>query len=233
MLLEQTLQVGQAETMFGKKKPKNGQLEAAKNWYADRYQFVVVQRNILALITLLALAGLGVTTFAVARIAGSKTFEPFVLEIESKTGITTVVDQNTFSKFKADEAVIRYFVLKYINAREGYDVYNYSFDYGHVVRLLSSGQVYGEFVKSVGLDNPKSPIHLGNKTRRVSLKSMTFLTAKKVQARVLINDSREGELHRVITVDFEFFDLNLSLAERYINPLGFQVVNYRNDEEAV
>lgn len=219
--------------MFGKKKPKNGQLEAAKNWYADRYQFVVIQRNVLALITLLALAGLGITTFAVARIAGSKSFEPFVLEIESKTGITTVVDQNTFSKFKADESVIRFFILKYINAREGYDVYNYSFDYGHTVRLLSSGEVYRDFAKSIGLDNPKSPIRLGNKTRRVSLKSMTFLTAKKVQSRVLVSDSVDGELHRVITIDFEFFDLRLSMAERYINPLGFQVVNYRNDEEAV
>jgi type IV secretion system protein VirB8 len=227
--------------MFGKnkagKKENKNALQEAKNWYADRYQFVVVQRNILILITLLALAGLGATTFAVARLTESKTFEPYVIEVEQKTGLTTLVDRYSKNKYTADEAVIRYFVNKYIHMRESYDVRQYKYNYSKVIRYLSSPEVYSAFRKYISVENPRSPLNLGNRFKReVFVKSISFLDKKKVQARVETRDStyrgkEEGKGHVVITLDFDFLELELSPEGRYINPLGFQVLSYSNDED--
>lgn len=224
--------------MFGKKKQQaKNELEQTKNWYSDRYQLVTVQRNFLILVTLLALAGLGATTFAVARLTESKTFEPYVIEVEEKTGITTLVDRYSKDKFTADESVTRYFIHKYIQAREGYDFRQYRYNYTDVVRILSERDVYGEFRNFIEVDNPRSPLNLGQRfKRKVFIKSMTFLDKKKVQARVLLRDeSSVGgtkiENHAIITLDFDFFELELSNKERYINPLGFQVLSYNIDED--
>jgi type IV secretion system protein VirB8 len=220
--------------MVGKKKKAGakGAMEEAKNWYADRYQFVVVQRNVLAIVTILALAGLGITTFAVARIADSKTFEPYVIEVESKTGITTLVDEQSVKKYTADEMVIRYFLNNYVVAREGYDITRYSYDYNKVVRLFSSPAVYTAFYAQINPDSATSPLKLGNSVARiVKVKSIAFLEKKKVQVRIQVEQTgpQASIQHFIITADFEFFPLELSPEDRYINPLGFQIVGYRKD----
>lgn len=223
--------------MFGKKKDNKNALEQAKNWYADRYQFVVVQRNFLVLVTLLALAGLGATTYAVARITESKTFEPYVIEVEEKTGITTLVDRMSKQKYTADEEVIRYFIHKYVQAREGYDVRQYRFNYSEVVRVLSSRDIYSQFRNFISVENPRSPLNLGQRyTRNVFIKSITFLEPKKVQVRVLLRDTSlysdaDIENHAVVTIDFDFLELELNAEERYINPIGFQVLSYSIEED--
>ncbi len=227
--------------MFGKKKDNKTSLEKAKNWYADRYQWMVVWNNVLVLITFFALIGLGVTSYTVAKVTESKTFEPYVIEVEEKTGITTTVDRSSVNTFRADDAVSRYFVNKYIQSREGYDVRQYEYNYGDVVRVLSSRGVYTQFRTFISTENPRSPLNLKNKyTRKVFVKSMTFLKKtedeKKVQIRVLLRDEStvgepQVENHAVITLDFDFLPLELNTEERYINPLGFQVLSYTLEED--
>lgn len=225
--------------MFGKKKKEaKSALQEAKNWYLDRYQFVVVQRNFLMLVTLLCLAGLGATTFAVARLTESKTFEPYVIEVEEKSGLTTLVDRYSKNKYTADQEVIKYFVNTYIQSREGYDVRQYKYNYSEVVRLLSSRDVYAAFRTFIATENPRSPLNLGNNFKReVFMKSITFLEDKKVQARIMLRDSTYrgvlgAENHALITMDFDFLELELNQEGRYINPLGFQVLSYSIVEDA-
>jgi type IV secretion system protein VirB8 len=226
--------------MIGKKKKAGakGALEEAKNWYADRYQFVIVQRNVLAIVTVLALAGLGITTFAVARIADSKTFEPYVIEVESKSGITTLVDNQTVQKYTADEMVIRYFLHTYVTAREGYDITRYEYDYNKVVRLFSSPEVYNAFYAQINpsFEGSDSPVKYGRSISRVvKVKSISFLdnTYRKAQVRIEVDQVGTGVAswtkHYIVTADFQFFPLALSPEERYINPLGFQITGYRRD----
>lgn len=224
--------------MFGKNKKGKGAgaLEEAKNWYADRYQFVVVQRNVLAVVTIIALAGLGITTFAVSRIADSKTFEPYVIEVEDRTGVTALVESDSVVKYTGDEMLIRYFINSYVKAREGFRREFYQYDYNTLVRLLSSNEVYFQFYETIKPEAPGSPVSLGaGSYRDVKVKSISFLAPKRAQIRIEVEQFSAIDpwvKHYIITADFDFFPLELSLKDRYTNPLGFQIIAYRRDEDA-
>lgn len=227
----------------GKQAKKESMADAVKNWYADRYQTVRVQRNILAIITILSLIGLAGAIYALALLNASKTFEPYLIQIEDRTGIVTQVDKKSVEKYTADEAVTRYFLVKYLQARESYNVNDYLHFYSHVVRLLSNDSVYRAFRFEIALENPNSPLKLGRSASvHIDIKSMVFLGEGKVQvrfARVRTDgpQPRAGrELQRqdlIATINFGYFDVNLSIKEREINPLGFQVTSYRVDQDVV
>jgi type IV secretion system protein VirB8 len=76
-----------------------------------------------------------------------------------------------------------------------------------------------------------------NGTRVVRFKSITYLKPQLAQARLLIEETDVNgvvsQYHRLATVTFEYAKLQLTTEERYINPLGFRVVDYRIDEDAL
>ena len=219
------------------KKVKDESIEVKKNWYADRYQTVVVQRNFLTLITIASLAGIIFSVLSVVKINSSKTIEPFVIEIEDKTGITNVIRPLQQEKYAYDEVLRRYFLTQYITKRETYNYSTFDYNYFTVVRLLSGGAVYGAFRNEVYASNPNSPVRLGQVQRSIKIKSMTFLQPVKgqdgftAQIRFKSDDNGANIKHKVATINFDFADLVLTDEERAVNPLGFQVIGYRVDDE--
>lgn len=220
-------------------------VKTTKNWYADRYQSMLVQRNLFSAIALIALSGIAIASFALMTIVQSKTIEPFVIEVEEKTGIATVVDQLSVKQYTANETIVQYFIVQYLRAREGYDFTTFEHDYFNIVRLLSTGEVYNSFRKTVAQSNPESPIvKLGaNLRREIKIKSIQFLSSDNntntAQIRFKRTDIRkkgngiQSVEHKIALLSFDFIQLNLNMEDRYINPLGFQVTNYRVDDEAI
>lgn len=229
------------------KKVKASTIEAKKNWYADRYQTVVVQRNMLLIALVLTLAGIIFSVLAVVKITTSKTIEPFVIEIEDKTGITNVIRPLQPEKYEYNEVLRRYFLTMYLNAREGYSPSLIDYNYYKVVALLSSGPVYNIFKYAISQNNPDSPIReLGQEFQRgVRIKSITYLTPGQGQTGFLAQvrfftydysisgtaDQSTNQKHKLATVNFSFADLQLTEEQRAVNPLGFQVTGYRLDDE--
>ncbi len=229
---------------FFKKKVKDESIEVKKNWYADRYQTVIVQRNFLGLITIAALAGVIFSVISVVKITTSKTIEPFVIEIENKTGITNVIRPLQQEKYAYDEVLRKYFLTQYIAKRETYNIGTFEYHYFTVVRLLSNPQVYAAFKKQVYVNNPASPVRLGTRQRVIKIKSIIAMPKVKGQdgfTSQIRFSSEDGDgvtpgtniKHRVATVNFNFADLALTEDERAVNPLGFQVIGYRVDDEIV
>lgn len=224
---------------FGKSKEPQGPLAETRNWYSDRFETVVVQRNMLLLVTVLALLGVAAAMLFAWQVTSSKTFEPYVIQVEERTGITTLVNEQSVQKFSQEESVKRFFVWRYVLARETYDLTDYEYNYSQVVRLFSSQGVYSEFYNFIRTSNPESPVNLGRTyTRKVKLKSISFLDKAKTQAQVRIvieimkGAAVDQTLHRIVTMSFGFYPLALNGDERLINPLGFQVIGYRVDEDS-
>lgn len=211
-------------------KPNKKNKLKIKSWYSNRYQIVVVQRNILFLLTLISMISVAVAVIFVKNLMESKSLEPYVIEVEEKTGVATIVDQLTSQNFTGDQMVRKYFINQFIHAASGYDPKTYKLDVDKV-RLFSSPGVYADFrnrirAKELGVDSKID----------VRIKSIQFPDNNTAQIRIfkqLENPIAKPETKdEVITMTFYFTNMNISMEERLINPLGFQVSKYLIAEEA-
>jgi type IV secretion system protein VirB8 len=206
-----------------------------KSWYANRYQFVLIQRNILLIFALFSTVAVSFGMIFLNRVVSSKSLEPYVIEIEDKTGNPTVVKQVTVEEFTANEAMKKYFVNQFVNVSTGYSPKTYPGDV-EKVRVLSNSGVFSDFRSRI------RPRALGtNTTISVRIKSIQFPNANTAQVRILkvkaagLASSKDiTETNELVTLNF-YFDpkLVLSAKERLLNPLGFQVKNYSLVEEII
>ena len=74
-----------------------------KSWYYDRYVTVVVQRNILLLMVIACLISISFAMIFVKYVTASKSLEPYVVEIEEKTGIATLISMKDNKEYTSKE----------------------------------------------------------------------------------------------------------------------------------
>jgi type IV secretion system protein VirB8 len=217
---------------------ENNLVADTKNWYAERYETILVQRNILFIVMFFSICAIISGLFVIEQLSISKTVEPFVIEVEDKTGITNVVNPLSRIELTTNESLNTYFILKYIRARETYNAVDYQYNYGTIVRLLSTQSIYISFKNYIN-DNPKSPIKIYGTTTSTSLKvrSVQFIPSEsKAQVRFTITEtggSSQGTMNKIATINFAYVQMEMTNDERYVNPLGFQVTGYRVDDEVL
>jgi len=201
-----------------------------KSWYSNRYQIVVVQRNVLLLFTLVSMFSVAVAVIFVKNVMSSKSLEPYVIEVEEKTGIATVVDQLTAQNFTGDQAIRKYFINSFIHAASGYNPRTYKED-AVKMRLFSTPGIYSDFRNRINARQ------LGTGTQiDVRIKSIQFTSANSAQIRLARQITTDGSEPKIVdeVIAFGFYfspEMGLSMEERLINPLGFQVNNYTITEE--
>lgn len=219
------------------KKPKYG-----VNWYADKYQSLVVWRNWLFVVVLCSLGAVVFMTFSQLYFLPLKTVKPFVIQIDEKSGLTQVVTNDLVRDYNANQELVKHFAINYIFARENYN-YLLVEEMYKKVRLLSSPQVYSTFRDAISQANPSSPFNrFGvNVQRTVSLQSFNLQNPNKkkredsiVQARLIVTEASSNRSPVRYTVQVTMScgfkrDLVLDENQRLINPLGFQVLSYSVD----
>lgn len=208
---------------------KNQQKVTAKHWYADQYRAVVIQRNFLVIITAIAIAATLSSVFVVKQVTDSRTVEPYVIEVESRSGVTNVIRPLDLNSLVTNIPIQKYFINKYVYAREVYNPGSYEYNYFFVTRILSAATAYYDFVRTV---NPGELQRLGSKGKNVRIN----------YANILPGRAPTGDLHAEIgfteffadgrtknktaIMYYNFFDLELNDDQRAINPVGFNVTNY-------
>jgi type IV secretion system protein VirB8 len=217
------------------------------NWYADKYEFVRQQRDMLSVVTVVSLLLAAASVLTVMWLTPYKSVEPFVIQIDDKTGQVQKVDPVQRSEFTANEAIDRYFVAQYIRAREGYVAATFPMNY-QTVRVMSAPHVFRDYARAVARSNPQSPINtLTTQARRVVVfKNINFArrseeaarSARVVIVRVLLRDESEipslrREFHGLITMQFRYANLSLSEEDRFLNPIGMLVEDYQMEQEVV
>ena len=128
--------------------------------------------------------------------------------------------------------------MKYIKSREEYFSETFEYNYSMVVRVLSSPNVYySDYRPKFNKGNPNSPYNLYGDSiyRTVSLKSMIFPTQNSAQIRISLDVSGPygAKMNKIIFMEFDFVNVEMSDEERLINPLGFRVTIFRMEDEKV
>ncbi len=210
------------------------------DWFADRYESLIVQRNIAVFLLIIAIVSVGLTGVSLAVITKSKTIEPFVIEIERKQGIVTYVNNNSKNQeYTQDEVLRNYFIKKYIDARETFDPNNYNYNYYKVVRSMSNEATYRQFLYGLRTSNKDSPmvVFARNESSTVNIVSISILKENVLQVRFVVegrfSDGKITRLNKIAVIEYDFLDLEVSEEKRYINPLSFIVNSYRSTDENI
>lgn len=186
---------------------------------------------VAAVMTIVAIAAIS----TVALLVPLKTYEPYMVVVDKTTGFVEVKRPMAEGSLSQDEAVTMFNVVRYIKAREAYDprALRDNFD---LAQLLSAGDAAREFTEIYSPANPQNPVKIfGTNTEvAVTIKSVTFPNNRTALVRF---STEQKSATNVITrnwvslVRFRYTSTPMRNQQRFENPLGFQTLEYRRDQE--
>lgn len=170
---------------------------------------------------------------------------PYVVVADPLSGVASVAslrDSETFQALTSEEALTRSNVAQYVVARESYDIALMNLRDWRLVHSMSMPAPAAEYRAANSELNPESPFkRLGvDKAIRIKILSITPIDSgiggigMQVRFQRSLYDKREARTtpmdNRMATLMYQY-DHNLAMEEedRFLNPLGFQVTQYRVD----
>jgi type IV secretion system protein VirB8 len=188
--------------------------------------------NVAAAMTVVAVTALGV----LALLVPLKTYEPYMVVVDKTTGFVEVKRPMAEGPLTQDEAVTMFNVVRCIKARETYDpkALKDNFD---LAQLLAAGDAARELTEIYSPANPSNPVKLYGTNTEVSvdIKSVTFPNNRTALVRFSTDEKSATNIvtrHWVSLVRFRYTSSPMRNEWRFDNPLGFQVLEYRRDQES-
>jgi type IV secretion system protein VirB8 len=173
---------------------------------------------------------------AVALLTPLKSVEPFIVRVDRNTGAADIVSRVDEDTITFDEAIDKYFLGRYINYREEY-ADALAFPNYEAVSLMSTRQVGDVYYASINPKNPRSPTQVYGKdgSVEVSVNSISFLAQGVAQVRFTRNERKLNSdptaTHWIATITYLYKKASMDAKARLVNPVGFQVLDYRLDPE--
>jgi type IV secretion system protein VirB8 len=177
--------------------------------------------------------------FALALLMPLKTVEPYTLLVDRTTGYVQALKPLNPDKVAADTALTQSYLVQYVIAREGFDIDTLNTNYRKVA-MLSAESERSSYLQGMQVTNPQSPliVYPRNTLIEARVKSVSPIGKNVALVRfdTVRSDGRgqvEGAMSWVSVIRYRYSGEPLKLEDRFINPLGFQVVRYRRDPEAM
>lgn len=220
-----------------------GYLEEASSWDAER----VLQTQREARLAWRVAAGaclcaLGLTT-ALVVLLPLKRIEPYLIRVDSRTGVVDVVPPYRGGTAFAP-TIARYFLMRYIAVCERFDYAMAEADYEQCGAFNSSAlneALYARWARG----NPRSPlnVHRDGSTVSVRIEAVSFLGPGVSGGRLAqvrferiarqADGTPEGTGHWIATLAYRFTGAPENSALRRWNPLGFEVTALQLDREVL
>lgn len=213
--------------------------ETATSWAADTQEQASRSRRLAWIIAGVAVAVASFEAVALAMLAPLKTVQPITLLVDRQTGYVTSLDPGSPRRIVADEALTQAFLAQYVVAREGFDRATVSADYRKVA-LWSSGPARAEYLAQMPASNPASPFKRFTPGTVIAARVKSVSKLQNGVALVRfdtllqdLNGSQNVSQPWIATVRYRYVSAPMSMEDRLLNPLGFQVLGYRRDAEAL
>jgi type IV secretion system protein VirB8 len=172
-----------------------------------------------------------------------KRVDPFVVRVDSSTGIVDVVPVFA-GRATQEEAVTRYFLTHYLAVCERFNFATAESDYEECGAFHSAQRNQAWFALWTGT-NPQSPLnlHKDGSSVRVQVNSVSFFTrasglADLAQVRYLKalrqgSGAAESVTHWVASIQYAYGEPAKDPKTRRWNPLGFKIVDFRSEPEVL
>ncbi|WFU07116.1 virB8 family protein (plasmid) [Rhizobium sp. CB3171] len=182
--------------------------------------------------SIIAVAAVGALILALPL----KTYEPYMVVVDKSTGFVEVKRPLADGPLQQDESMGMFDIVRYVKARETYDpkALKDNFD---LAQLLSTGDASRELVELFSPANKvTNPVVLygRNTVVDVTVKSVTFPNQRTALVRFMTEEKSQAntiQRHWVSLIRFRYTGVPAKNEIRFQNPLGFQVLEYRRDQE--
>ncbi len=168
-----------------------------------------------------------------------KTVEPYTLLVDRQTGNVEQLAPLNEQTVAADTALTRSFLVQYVNAREGFDLDALQDNYRKVT-LQTAGSERQRYIDLMQSGNPLSPLSFMSRNGiiRTDILSISSLAANRSMVRFTTTQTdqtgrAQPPEYWASVIDYQFSTAEMSEADRYVNPLGFQVTRYRRNSETL
>ncbi len=213
--------------------------EEAASWAGDREAQRERSRRRAWLIVWVLATIAALEAFALIALVPLKTVVPYTILVDRQTGYTTMLDPAKPATLGSDEALKRSMLVQYVVAREGFSFAEVRGDYRKVMSW-SDGVARASYARDMAATNPDSPVARYGRNNQVTIypKSVSDLSDGSAMVRYdQVETGADGRASAPIpyaaVVTYRFQPRAMSVEERFINPLGFEVTRYRRDPEAV
>ena len=213
--------------------------EGIKAWEAETY--FSQKRSI----SRLRIYGVGQTILSICLVAIMMMMVPLqktdtvVLTVDKHTGLVNVESHLGQITLDDEEALTQSLIFRYVRDRETYDYADYQ-ELINGVYKVSKGRAAKDLKALFEDDNKNSPANVLGRRGRVTVKIRSVVLQPNDRALInlikttqAVSGGPTNSRNYVVGLSYGFNRKGkMTLAERWINPVGFYVENYRIDEEA-
>jgi type IV secretion system protein VirB8 len=212
--------------------------QEGESWAADVHGALRASRRVAWTVAAVAVTVAGLEAFALAALAPLKTVVPYTITVDRQTGyVQTVEGLKPGGTLSQDQAVTQSFLVQYVLARETFDPTDLREDYRKVM-LWSAGDARATYQRLMTKTAPDSPLNLYGPTTTVAVtvKSVSLLSPTTALVRFDTARHDAGGVSGpsqpwAAVLAFRYSNAPMSMGDRFINPLGFQITRYRRDAE--
>lgn len=190
---------------------------------------------IAAVATVIAL----LEALALAALTPLKSVVPYTLLVDRTTGYVQVLDGTKPQKVTPTSALTQSMLAQYVVARETFEINGLAEQYKKV-SLWSGDVARRDYLALMPTGNPLSPLNIYPRNALVttSVSSVTPTGPDTAQVRFITDRRDPGQASAqrgwwAAQIRYRYSGEPMSLEDRLANPLGFQVIEYRRDQEAV
>ncbi|MEO7827920.1 MAG: VirB8/TrbF family protein [Allosphingosinicella sp.] len=224
-------------------KPSREALDAyyaeAETWAQDRQDALRASRRIAWFVASAAVAVALLEALVLLVLTPLKTVVPYTLLVDRNTGFVQALEPLDPGKVSADTALTQSFLVQYVIARESFDIDKLQADYRKVA-LWSADTARSSYVAATQVSNPQSPLVLYPRSTVVETRVKSVSPVGRNVALVRFDTVRRDAGGRieparawVSVIRYRYSGEPMQLEDRMVNPLGFQVLRYRRDPEAL
>ena len=221
-----------------KAEDKEKYFENARTWEYDRMRAAIQSKRLAWAVASGACILAVVSVGAVAMLTPLKTVQPYVIRVDKASGETQIITALKGPQPRTyEDAVNRYFISQYVRLREGW-LNDAARENAYTVMLMSDQAEGGRYLSSVQSSNRNAPSNIYGEKGFVSIaiRTISFLSPTVAQVRytkiITFGQNSPVAQNWNAIMTFKYTTAPEHEKDRNLNPLGFQVVNYRSDPEA-
>ena len=217
--------------------PLRAYFSDSKTWEDEIISNAIQSKNRAWLLCLFCMTLSILCLLALISVLPLKTFSPYIITVDKHTGYLEVTKGLYESNLSEDEAITQANLVKYITLRESYNPYVLRENY-EKVSLMSTGQALTEYQELWHGKNPNNPsITLGaHASIDIKIQGISFLNDRTVALRFqrhLQQNNQTKISNWTAIIVFQYTQKPMRMADRFLNPLGFQVISYRINPESM